>query len=373
MTDRGWDGVRGWRATRSHLEERAPRSRLLEVVSDVCGLHAQVASAAELQAWARVEDVTPDDVREALWEARTLVRSWFMRGTLHLLPAAEVPLYVGALRTVDRWWKGAWLRFVDLSEEELREVLEAIRASLGARPVTRERLAEKVGDRIGSHARERLMSSWGELLKPAAFHGYLCSGPPRGQQVTFVRPDRWLGEWEDHEPDRAIQEVLRRYLHTYGPATREGFARWWGEQPAPAGRVMRGIADELEEVDVAGWTASALGSDLDGLRGAGRPRAVRLLPGFDPYVVGFRPREELVDPEVEDRVFRKAGWITPTLIVDGRVAGVWGSERAGDRIEVTVEALGRLSAPTRKAVAGEADRLGAFLGARTSLSFGPIG
>lgn len=369
MAGLDWDAVRGWRVARSHLEKRAPEGSLLEVVSDVCGLHAQVQSAAELQAWARVEGVTPEAVREALWEARSLVRSWFMRGTLHLLPAAGVPLYMGALRTVDRWWKGAWLRFAKLSEDELRAVLEAIRASLGARPITREQLAEKVGRRIGPHARERLRSSWGELLKPAAFHGHLCSGPPRGQHVTFVRPDRWLGRWEKHDPERAVEEVLRRFLHAYGPATREEFARWWGEQLAPAGRVLRRIAGELAEVEVAGWSARVLAADLAGLAAARRPSSVRLLPGFDPYVVGFHPREHLVDPEVADRVFRKAGWITPTLVVRGRVAGVWGYERGKGYLEVTVEPFVKVSAATQKAVAEEADRLGAFLGTPASVAY----
>ena len=115
--------VRAWRVARHHLDERVPKRRLLGVMRDVCGLHAQVQSSAELQAWARVEGVSPQDVREALWERRTLVRTWAMRGTLHLLTADDLPLYVAALATHDRWWKGAWLRMIGLSADQLRETL----------------------------------------------------------------------------------------------------------------------------------------------------------------------------------------------------------------------------------------------------------
>ncbi|HET6550130.1 MAG TPA: crosslink repair DNA glycosylase YcaQ family protein, partial [Solirubrobacter sp.] len=81
-----------WRMGRQHLTRRATDA--LAVVSDVCGLHAQVLSSAQLTLWARVED--PPDVEHLLWRERTLVKTWAMRGTLHLLRADELPLYTGA-------------------------------------------------------------------------------------------------------------------------------------------------------------------------------------------------------------------------------------------------------------------------------------
>src|SRR5262245_17730877 len=184
-----WEQVRAWRLARQQLVERVPAGRMLAVVGEVCGLHAQVPSSAELQVWARVDGVGPQDVRDALWERRSLVRTWCMRGTLHLLAAEDLPGYVAALRTHDRWWKGAWLRMIGFSAGELRAILDAIADSLGEEPLTREELAERVAGQVGPRARERMLSGWGELLKPAAFKGSLICGPPRGQSVTFVRPD----------------------------------------------------------------------------------------------------------------------------------------------------------------------------------------
>jgi len=127
----------------------------------------------ELQVWARVNDITRDDIREGLWERRELVRTWSMRGTLHVLTAEDLPLYVSALSQHDRWWKGAWLRMIGMSEKELRGVLGAIRDSLGADPITREELAEKVARKTGASGGGLMLSGWGEMLKPAAFHGHL--------------------------------------------------------------------------------------------------------------------------------------------------------------------------------------------------------
>ncbi len=228
-------------------------------------------SSAELQLWARVSGVSPDDVRDALWTQRTLVRTWAMRGTLHLFTAADLPLYVSALRQHDRWWKGAWLRMIGLSEKDLRATLDAVRDSLGATPVTREQLAAKVVQKVGTRAAKWIMSGWGEMLKPAAFHGYLCSGPPHGQSVTFVRPDRWLHEWRLPDGDDAWRVILRRYLRTYGPASREEFARWWGMQPAPAGRVMKSSGADLTEVQIVRWLTLASRTECSG-RLHGSPR-----------------------------------------------------------------------------------------------------
>ena len=370
MSGLTWDQVRAWRVARSHLDERVPKRRIVDVVSDMCGVQAQVASAADLSLWTRVEGLRSSDVRDALWKRRRLVRTWAMRGTLHLLAARDLPLYTAVLGTHDRWWKGAWLKFVGLREPEFRRFLEAIREALSDEPLTREEVAAKVGHLLNKQAREHLSSGWGTLFKPAAFDGSLCSGPPRGQSATFVRPDQWLGSWTDIEPEEAQREIFRRYVHTFGPSRHDEFAAWWGTTP-PLGRRMRtAIADELEEVDVDGDRRWALRKDVRAI--ADMPRrsgSVRLLPNFDAYVMGFRPREHLLEKRFNDRVFRKAGWISPVVLVDGRIAGVWSYERVRGRIEVSVVPFQKLSRPVRAAIAGEVDRLGAFLDVPPTLSF----
>jgi Winged helix DNA-binding domain len=363
-----WDSVRGRRLAHQHLLERVPAGSMLDVVAGICGIHAQVPSYAELQLWARVEGVRPEDVREGLWSRRSLVRTWSMRGTLHILTAQDLPLYVAALRTNDRWWKGAWLRHIGFSAEELRAILDAIADALGPEPLTRQQLADKVVERAGARATEHMLSGWAEMLKPAAFAGALISGPPDGQSVTFVHPKGWLGGWEEIEPEHAWREIVRRYLRAYGPAAREEFGRWWGIQAAPAGHVLARSRDELVEVDVEGYRAFTLAADVDAMAAPAAPAPLRLLPGFDPYVVGTRPRSSLVD-RFEERVFRKAGWISPVVLIDGMVAGIWTHERAAGRVEVTVEPFRELRAEHRREIAEEADRLGSFLDAPATVSY----
>ncbi len=361
-----WDTVLAWRAQRQHLTRRAPPEQALQVVSDIAGLHAQVMSSAELTLWARVDDLPRAAVERALWEDRALVKTWAMRGTLHLLPSAELPLWIGAQAALRaRTDNPVWLRHHGLSREQADALLEAVPAALSDGPLTRDALAAEVGQRSGHpELADKLRGGYGDLLKPLAFRGDLCFAPSEGQNVRFTRPDRWLGAFAPLDPDEATREVARRFLAAYGPATREDLARWFGTTSAPqAGRWLRALGGDAVEVDVEGRRGYLLAADAEAAGAAAPAGAVRLLPAFDHYVVAT-PRDEqaAIAPEQRDRVYRPGGWFSPVLLVDGRMAGVWRHEAAGGRVAVTIEPFAPVPGEVRDAAEAEAARLGAFLG-----------
>jgi len=243
---------------RQRLDRRAPRDEALGVVREICGLHAQVMSSAELTLWSRVEDLEPEAVREALWEHRSLAKTWAMRGTLHLLPSDELPLWVAALGVLKpRYQAASWQLYYGLTREEAETMLAAIAEALYDRVLTREELAQEVGRLVGSEELGgKLREGFGSLLKPSAFEGDLLFAPSVGPNVRFARPDRWLPGWQPAETEAAVREVVRRYLSAYGPATREEFARWFGTtSPAQAGRLIEGLGEELAPVEVEGVAA----------------------------------------------------------------------------------------------------------------------
>lgn len=141
-----WSQAAAWRVRRHHLEERARPGSLLRVAGRLCGLHAQVLSCAELTAWARVEGLKRQAVQRALWQDRTLVKTWAMRGTLHLLPAGELPLWHAALGTSPRYLRpAAWQKNFGITMEELDRLTGAVAAALDGCVLTREELVAKLG------------------------------------------------------------------------------------------------------------------------------------------------------------------------------------------------------------------------------------
>jgi uncharacterized protein YcaQ len=366
-----WPEVRARRLARSFLTKRASSDRLLEIVHDVCGVHAQVQASAELQLAARVDGTVQQDVREALWERRELVKAWTLRGTLHLHPAAELPQWYAAVRAVspvepqemEAWVDPKGTLHPALGHDDVSEIRAAVLDTLDGRCLLREELAAEVVQRVGSKARGRLLSGF------AFFGGAdLCQGPPQGSKITLARPDQWVEGWEDVDEQEGLREVCRRYLRTYGPATPKDFREWFTQRqfkPADARALFDSIGNELENVDVEGHTAFVLVGDTD----FPEPEAcVRLLPEYDVYVMGFRERDRLVPEEVRRQVAAhgRGKYEGPAgvrfLMIDGLAAGLWERKKRGKRIELQVTPSRKLTRVDRKELDNEADRIGAFLG-----------
>ena len=338
-----WRQVYARRLEASHLVSRSPRTRLLEVVGDVCGVHAQLETGAELAVSARVDDATRDEVRELLRERRTLAKASTIRGTLHLHPAGELALWKSLQVVRSRWREQAWLDWQGLTLAEAERLRARVLDVLSdGEPRTRAEIGSDVGGRLGEHLGA---DSWGHYLSPAA--DLLCHGPPRGRSVTFVRCDRWIPGWKFPDAEVALREICRRYLDAYGPVRRDELEHWLA-MPAPAT-----LFDELEEIDVEGFRTFV----LPGTRFPdGPPRGLRLLWHYDVYVIACHPRDHLI-PDEKDRIFLRGAGPSPALLVDGRVAGVWTRKTRGRRMEIRVEPFRRLTPGRRGELADEAARV----------------
>ena len=214
-----------------------------------------------------------------------------MRGTLHLLPSAELPLWYGALGTSRRYFDSeAWQKYFGITLEELDRLTEAIGVALDGRSMTREELAREVWDGVRGSAAfvsKIAESSWGTILKPAAFKAGMCFAPSVGQRVQFTRPDTWLGasrvrRWSRRQRrGRSRAGFLRRMVRRRTTIWRAGGAEaGFRRRGNGSRRWATKCADRTGRR--AGWMLAA---DARKVRELPPLRSVRLLPGFDQYVV----------------------------------------------------------------------------------------
>ena len=370
--------VHAWRVERQ-LFGRARAGSPEEVARTLVGVQAQVTSSAALAIALRSKPgrgkaPAVEATSRALLDRR-VVRSWAMRGTLHLFAADDVPTVAAALRGKERWRRPAWLRWFGVTEKEMDALIDAIGEVLDdGRPRTRAELADEVGAQRGKRAAELLRGSWGSTLKVASDRHYLVQSAEDDAGVRFTRASRWLGAWKAEEPRVALTRLVERYLAVYGPATVRELSRWWGvAETSVLKPILTDLGDAVTEVEVAGTRAFLRAADIDEIE-ATRPRkgVVQLVGGFDPFIVGAGLREQLIPPAHLKRVSRTAGWISPVVLIDGIAAGVWNASRSGDRVSIMVDPFGTLDAKLRSSIAAAAERVAAVQGGLARVAYGPV-
>lgn len=367
-----WHQVHAWRLSQHGLTPRLKREDFVKIVRRTGGIQAQVMSAAELALFVRVEGLSPQDVRSALWQDYTLIKTWAMRGTLHLLSASEFPLYVAARDWHNtRSWSNYFATY-GLTPAQQEAFLSVVPLVLEQGPLTRQQLADAVAKQTGTaQLRDFILSeSWGSPLKPFAYRGELCFGPSQGQNVTFVNPKTRLDSWPSIEPEQALRKIVQLYLQAYGPATPEDFARWWGGKITQAKKLFKSMRDELEEVEVEGWQAFVLRTTLESMQSLEAAQTLHFLPLFDAYTLGLgRGIEPLLSQAYKHLVFRPQGWISAVVLVNGSIQGVWQYTARRAQTAVKVRLFSPPTAFIQKGIEVEAERLGDFFKKKVSLEY----
>ena len=366
-----WQQALAWRMQR-HLLDPVGALPVARVVGRLCGVQAQVASSAELAVRVRRKASRPGEVGRALSDGR-LIKTWAMRGALHLLTPENAGAFLSLMAAGRSWERPSWQRYFGVTAKQQDVLRHTVREALVGTLLTRDELvAAVIAERGLGHVGEALRSGWGTLLKPLAWQGDLCYGPSQGSRVTFMRPEEASSRWGGiPDPDEAAPIAIVAYFGAYGPATIDAFGSWlaggwFGKRQLRTW--FSALGDRLAEVEVDGERAHVLAKDLDELVSARPTTAVRLLPGFDQYVLGPGTGDGHVVPTSRRAaVSRQAGWISPVVVVGGVVCGTW--ELDGDRVRVAwFREAGRLP---RNALEEEVARLSSILdrGLRSAISF----
>ncbi|MEZ5323326.1 MAG: winged helix DNA-binding domain-containing protein [Microthrixaceae bacterium] len=335
-----------------------------EVVTHLGALQSQELWSGEWSIGVRSSSLDAAAVHAAT-AGREILRTWPMRGTIHFVPAADAGWMLELGRTSA--FKGVERRraFLGLDEKDAIASIGLLRSALDAgEPVTRAECLRMLTDagvmtepRHGYH-----------LLWFAAQHGAICIGPQVGKEQTFVALDRWVARPVQRSRDEALAELAVRYFDAHGPAPAGELGRW---SALPAADVRRAIElgeDRLVPVDTelgAMLVGAGVAESLDGspIEPPEESSTIRLLPGFDEYVLGYGDRSAMMTPEQAKLVVPGGnGVFRPTVIDDGVVVGTWKRTVRSARVDVVVAPFGNLTARQRRGIERAAGEYGRFLG-----------
>ncbi|MEM2102468.1 MAG: winged helix DNA-binding domain-containing protein [Candidatus Bathyarchaeia archaeon] len=358
------------------LLHKAKKRNVVDVISALCGLHSQLPLTPYLSLWNRVEDFEPKMLDAGLYVEKSLVKIWCMRGTIHVLPSEDLPVYVNALK---RMWFEHHGRFMQTPEWPPLEkmLLPKILEALSEKPLRRKELDKKVRFMLKDKGNfdVRVFSAWGGILKVTNYYGLTVFAEPYGKESCFARLDKWLPHvnLEEIDEEQARTKLLLKYLHCYGPASAEDFACWSGLLTSEANKIIEANLNRLKEVRVENsrksfWLLKEDAKTLEkiDLQEEAEPR---LLPKFDSYLLGHKDRTRIIDEEFRQRVFRPVvGDIAATILVNGRIAGTWAHKKTKTKLTVTLAPFRKLDKETFTELEQIVKELGDFMNLKQTVT-----
>jgi hypothetical protein len=330
------------------------------IVRQVVGLQAQVLSAAALGLRVRSVGLRADDVNRALNVERAIVRTWLMRGTLHLVAAEDLRWLIRLLGPVFARASATRHAQLGLNDDLKARGAAALRTILtNAGPLTRSQLVDRLrGQGIALDSKTQAPI---HLIGLAAMQGVLCLGPERDDgESTYVLLDDWIPRATLPSREAALAELARRYFAAYGPATVDDLRAWAGIPMADARFAVNGALASLAGVTIQGQPGFVLKDRLEFALTASTQQ-VRLLPAFDAYVLGYRRRDLAVAPALQRRLQRGGGWLHPAVVVNGRAVAAWSLRKSAGRGRLQIEASEPISRAVRAGVESEVADIGRFL------------
>lgn len=359
------DQVRLLRTRAQQLAEPAAgaEAAVAQVVARLVGVQAQDTAAAGLALRARCAGLMLAHVERARVADRTIVRTWAMRGTLHYVPTADLGWLLGLLGPIFIRASRGRRAQLGLDEASGERAVAALCAALGERgPLTRDEIVQQVAGRgviLAGQARPH-------LLGLAALQGLVCHGPLRGRQPTYVLTADWIDPGPASPRDEALARLALRYLAAFAPAAPEDLATWSGLSLTEARAGWQQIANRLVEVQVGATALWLLKEQAEWLDAPLAPQpVVRLVPGFENYLLGYRDRSLILTGEHSRSVYTGGGMLASVLLVDGRGAGVWQAKRSRATIDVQVEPFEPVDAAVQTGLAAEIDDVRRFIADRT--------
>ena len=354
----------------SQLLDCSAASTPNDVVSHLLAMQAQDYAGATWAIGLRLPGSTLADIEIAIAEGR-IVRTWPIRGTLHFLAAEDVHWLLPLVTPRILARAATRERQLELDAATFGRAHELFSAALvgGIRLTRPDAMAMLEAGGI-STANQRGY----HILWRLAQEGLLVVGPVEHKQQTFRLLDEWVPAEQSTLPldaprDQALALLAARYFRGHGPATVEDLARWVGITKREAGAALESVADALESAEFEGaryWFAPEAAQRARDAGAAG----VRLLPGFDEYMLGYIGRSHQLGEHLVAYGSKVAanGMLAPTIVADGRAVAIWRRTLSAREVTFAITEFRKLGKAERVAIAAEQDRYARFLGREVAKS-----
>ena len=334
-----------------------------DVVQWLGALQAQDRASAAWTIGLRLPSATLATIEQAL-HARAIVRTWLLRGTLHIVTADDLRWMLVLIAPDVLARAASFHRKLGLDEATVTQGLRAITNALEhEQPLTRKALLAHVAQAGLTLSNMAALN----LLNRAALDALICFGPMQDKQETFVLLDEWVPQGTTRARDEALAELALRYFTSHGPTTLHDFAWWAGLRAMDARAGLEAIKSQLVEEVVEGksyWRAPSITARPEGIaEGTAEGMAeAYLLPGFDEFVLGYGDRHNFLQPEHEKLITGTNAIFAYTTVWEGQIIGTWKRTFRARHVEITLTPFAPLPPTQLEQFIAPAHRYGDFVG-----------
>jgi hypothetical protein len=331
-----------------------------EVVKSLGAVQAQDFAGAKWALGMRTSSATDTDIEREFTDG-SIIRTHVLRPTWHFVDPADLRWMLALTAPRVKQAMASYNRKLELDAPIFRRSHTAIAKALqGGRFLTRAELRAVLSRaRLGAITPQRM----GHLMMEAELDAVICSGPRRGRHFTYALVDERVPATAPIDRDDALSRLTWCYFRTRGPATAHDYSWWSGLSMADVRRGISIAAPDLEAVSMRGaphWIAGDVRPS--------RRASAHLLPNYDEYFIGHRDRSAIGQRlRSVESVTGGNALIAHVIVVDGQLVGGWRLLREGPSAVVKLHVLDRLSAPERKRMLAEIERLATFLGVPVTL------
>lgn len=317
-------------------------------------LQAQDYAGAKWSVGLRLPGAIDAGIEEAL-AGKSVVRSWSLRGTLHMMAPADIRwmLELAAPRLLNTM--GTHFRKLELDKPVLAKSKIIIEKALrDGKHLTRKELMNAM--EWSGVSTKGLRSNF--FMVFAALEQLICCGVRRNKEFTYTLLDEWIPTAKRMQRDEALAALAIRYFTSHGPATLQDFV-WWSGLTVAEAKKGRNMAGSCLLEEISGGKTYIMAQD--GIPAA-RSSGIYLLPGFDEYMLGYKDRSNILDMEyVKQVVGTGNGLFSATIVINGRVAGTWKRSFGKGGVMVDVHPFTQMSKSQSKALEREAGRYAGFM------------
>jgi len=331
-----------------------PFEKPREVVDWLVAVQSQDYAGAKWALGLRLQDAHDADIERA-FNAGDILRTHVMRPTWHFVAPADIRWLLALTAPRVHAANATMYGRLELDNATVKRSHKTLTKVLqGGQQLTREELSAAL-EKAGIAAKGQRLAY---IVMHAELDGLICSGPRRGKQFTYALLDERIPSVKALNPAEALANFAQRYFTSHGPASVQDFAKWSGLTVADAGRGLEAIKDQLQHEVLNGydyWFAPN-----QALAPAASPTAY-LLSIFDEYLIGYKDRSMIAQPEVAAKLFTMGNVLTTVVVIDGRIVGSWRRVLGKDVVTITIDYFARVTKAQQRAVAVAAQKYGEFL------------